>query len=447
MENLIGKLGRMQILKRSFIFCGLLFLGSFCIAQSGLQATELEYLKSFYEDLHQNPELSFLEKRTAAKLAKEMETLGYKVTKNVGGNGVVAVLENGEGPTILIRADMDALPVLEETGLPYASTHTMEDITGDIVPVMHACGHDMHMTVWLGTARRLMQNKSEWSGKVIFIGQPAEERSGGAKAMLKDGLYERFGVPDYALALHVNAGMAAGTVGICPGYAMANVDMMKIEVRGQGGHGASPHLTKDPVAIAARLILDLQTIVSREISPFDPSVVTVGSIHGGNKGNVIPNEVVLELTMRSYTDEVRNHIIEAIERKCKSVAESAGLPEDLYPIVTLRDEYTPSLYNDPALSGKVWEVFSNLLGKSNVLEIPPSMVGEDFGLYSRTVEKVPSLLFWLGAVDPAKKALADEGKYILPSLHSSKFTPEPNLTINTGVDAMSAAVLKLLSEK
>lgn len=408
--------------------------------------TDYPYLGQLYEYLHTHPELSFYEKETSQYLAKEMRDLGFEVTENLGGYGVVAVLKNGKGPTVMVRADMDALPVPEETGLPYASTVKTKDETGKEVSVMHACGHDVHMTVWIGTARRLAETQKSWKGTLVFIAQPAEERSGGAKAMLAEGLFEKFPRPDYALALHTNATLPAGTIGYCPGYAMANVDMLDITVFGEGGHGAYPHTTKDPVVLAARLVMDLQTIVSREISPLEPAVVTVGSIHGGAKGNVIPNEVKLELTLRSYKMEVRNALIEKIERICKGLGMSAGLSEDKYPKVVVRDEFCPSLYNDPALAERLAPVFAGVLGEKQVRQVPAVMGGEDFGRYGKTDPTVPIHLFWLGVVDPQKVAAAERGEIQLPSLHSSQFAPVPEPSIKTGVRAMHAAVRELLGK-
>ena len=441
-------------MKKILITIGYIWLSIFCGAQGANNQSftiepdeDYSFLEKTYKYLHSNPELSFQEEKTAAFLAKEMRAVGYEVSENIGGYGIVGVLKNGKGPTVLVRADMDALPVLEETELAYASKVKTIDITGDEVPVMHACGHDMHMTVWLGTARYLVKNKSSWQGTVVFVGQPAEERSGGAKAMLGEGLYQKFPQPDYALALHVSAAMAAGTVGYCPEYAMANVDMMDITIYGEGGHGAYPHTTIDPVVLSAKLIMDLQTIVSREVSPLEPAVVTVGSIHGGTKGNVIPNQVDLKLTMRSYSDEVREHLIERIEDKCRACARAAELPEDKFPKVTLRDEFCPSLYNDVDLTSRMATTFEQTIGKENVKQVPPVMAGEDFGRYGRTEEKVPILLYWLGAVDPVLVKEAKEKGIALPSLHSSKFAPLPEPTIKTGVKTMSAAVIELLSKK
>jgi amidohydrolase len=419
--------------------------GQYALIQKAI-AADYPYLEQLYQHYHEHPELSFYEKNTAASMAQELRKIGFKVSEGIGGYGVVGVLKNGNGPTILIRADMDALPIVEETGLPYASTVQTTDEQGNTVGVMHACGHDMHMTVWTGTARRLAESKGQWKGTLVFIGQPAEERAGGAKAMLKDGLFERFPVPDYALALHVNSSLPAGKVGVCPGYTMANVDMMDITVYGQGGHGAYPQTTKDPVVLASRIVVALQTVVSREISPLEPAVVTVGAIQGGTKGNIIPNEVKLQLTMRSYSDEVRQAIINKIERICKGIAMSAGLEENQYPEIILREEHTPSTYNQPDLAQLMMTTFRQVLGEDNVIETEPAMVGEDFSMYGRTEEAVPIHLFWLGAVEPQKVAAAQKGEITLPSLHSSKFAPDVEPTIATGVLAMTAAVLALLKK-
>lgn len=402
------------------------------------------YLETLYLYLHTHPELSFYEVNTSKRMAEELRGLGFEVTENVGGHGVVGVLRNGKGPTVLIRADMDALPVKEETGKPYASKVTATDESGRTVSVMHACGHDIHMSVWVGTARMLTQLKKQWQGTLVFIAQPAEERSGGAKAMLTEGLFEKFPRPDYGLALHVSASLPAGQIGLCPGYSMANVDMVNITVYGRGGHGAAPHTTIDPVVLAARLILDMQTIVSREISPTEPAVLTVGAIHGGAKGNVIPNEVKLELTLRSYSDDVRKAMLENIEKMCKGIGVSVGLPDDHFPKVELLDESTPSLYNDPALTERIAGRFRKVLGTDNVKTVPQVMTGEDFGRYGRTTPKVPVLLFWLGAVDPGLLEAAQKGDAPFPSLHSATFAPLPQATITTGVAGMTSAALELL---
>jgi len=430
----------------------LLFFVSLCgllSAQSDLQASvtgQEEELFELYRYLHQHPELSFQEEQTAARLASELRALDFEVTEQVGGHGVVGVLRNGEGHTVLVRADMDALPIVENTGLPYSSEVRTTDENGSTVGVMHACGHDIHMSVWRGAAKTLSDLRSQWRGTIVFIAQPAEERSGGAKAMLREGLYERFPTPDYALALHVSPTLPAGQVGFCPEFALANVDMLDITVHGEGGHGAYPHTTRDPVMLASRMVVALQTLVSREISPLEPAVVTVGSIHGGTKGNVIPNEVKLELTMRSYSDKVRQHIIEGIKRICNAIALSAGLSEEQFPEYDLRDEYTPSLYNDPQLVSQVVEGFRSRLGEQQVVEVEPSMAGEDFGRYGRTDEQVPIFLFWLGAVAPEQAAAAKRGEIKLPPLHNARFAPDYQPAIRTGVQAMSGAVLDLLNQ-
>ncbi len=430
---------------------GFLFLTSLVYGQKSVLEQSVNkdypYLRSFYEYCHSHPELSFYEFETARRVAEELRKAGLEVTEKVGGTGVVGVLRNGEGPTVLIRTDLDALPIEEETGLPYASTVKAKDPNGKEVSVMHACGHDVHMTVWLGTARFMATHRDLWSGTLVFIGQPAEERGGGSKAMLADGLYERFPKPDYALALHVKAGMPAGRLGYHTGYALANVDMMNITVYGRGGHGAYPHTTVDPVVLAAELIVQLQTVVSRNISPLEPAVVTVGSIHGGTKGNVIPNEVKLELTLRSYTDETRELIISRIEQICKGIGLSAGLPEDMWPKIEMADDFTPALYNDPALAERVVAAQKKMLGEERVVETPAVMGGEDFARYGRTEDKVPIFMFWLGAVDPEKYEEAQRKGETLPSLHSSKFAPLPEPTIKTGVEAMSTAVLELVGKK
>ena len=347
-------------------------------------------LDLLYKYFHSNPELSLREEKTSERLASELEQLGFKVTRRVGGYGVVAVLQNGAGPTILVRTDMDALPVTEQTGVPYASTIKTTDDKGNTVGVMHACGHDMHMTVFLGTARVLTQLKDRWHGTLVMIGQPAEERVQGARAMLADGLFTRFPKPDYCVALHCNAELPASTVGATEGFALANVDSLDIVIRGVGGHGAWPHKAKDPVVLAAQTVLALQTIVSRETEPIEPAVVTVGSIHGGTKYNIIPDEVRLQLTLRSYSDEVRNHTLEAVKRITRGLAQAAGLPEDRLPTVTLADESASATYNDPELTRRLDKTFRSWLGEARTTKTKPTMGAEDFGLYSRTKEKIPS---------------------------------------------------------
>lgn len=403
-------------------------------------AAEADSLLAVYTDLHTNPELSLAEVRTAAKLAAELEKLGFKVTTRVGATGVVGVLENGKGPTVLVRTDMDALPVVERTGLDYASKKRTRDRSGNEVGVMHACGHDVHMTVWTGTARVLTALKDRWKGTLVFVAQPAEEIGTGARLMVEAGLFTKFPKPDYCLALHCDSERACGTVAFTEGLAMANVDSVDITVRGKGGHGAAPHTTVDPVVLAARIVLDLQTLVSREIRPTDPAVVTVGSIHGGSKHNIIPDEVKLQLTVRSTKASVRQHLLAGIKRIAEACAAGANAPP---PVVKVDEsEFTPALYNDPALTRRTAALFREVLGDGKVEERPAMMGGEDFSRYARS--GAPIFLFWLGTVAPERVAQARKAEKPLPSLHSDRFAPVPAPTLHTGVKAMSMAVLNLL---
>ena len=420
----------------------LLLVVLFLINQLHPYENEIDLL-SLYKDLHANPELSYQEFETSEKLANLLESIGYEVTRNVGGNGVVALLKNGNGKNIMFRADMDGLPVEEKTGARYASQKKVTNLDGEEVFTMHACGHDVHMTVLIGVAEYLFENKSEWQGNLILVLEPAEEVSGGARNMIKDGLFTRFPRPDYNLAFHVNAGMPTGKVGFLPGWAMANVDSVDITVKGIGGHGAYPHTTKDPIVIAANIVTQLQTIVSRQIAPTDPAVVTVGSIHGGTKHNVIPNEVKLQLTLRSYTDEVRNETISSIKKIVKGSAISAGLSEENYPVIEIKDEYTPAVFNNPSLVEKIQKSFVKSLGEKNVIKVSPVMGGEDFGMFGRVEPIIPTALFWLGAVNKKVYEKAQKEDLILPSLHSDLFLPDAKPAIATGVKAMTSAILDL----
>lgn len=415
-------------------------------------AAEVPALVEIYEHLHAHPELSYQEERTAAFVAEELRRFGFEVTERVGDYGVpgrvawgvVGVMTSGAGPTVMVRTDLDALPVAENTGLPYASRAIGLGEDGEEVAVMHACGHDLHMTSFLGTARMLAGLKGRWRGTLVMIGQPAEERGAGAKAMLDAGLYERFPKPDYALAWHANAGIRAGEVGLVSGYALANVDSVDIVVRGRGGHGAWPHKTKDPVTLAAQIVVNLQTIVSRQISPFDPAVITVGSIHGGTKHNIIPDEVKLQLTVRSYKPEVREHLLTSIREVAVGTARAEGWPEELLPVVTIHEEeYTPATYNDPELIDQVARVFRSELGESRVHRMEPVMGGEDFSYFGIEGD-IPVAVLWLGAVEPVRVAAAEREGRGLPPLHSSEFTVDPGPAIRTGVTGMTAAVLDLL---
>jgi hippurate hydrolase len=415
---------------------------------SELVAAEVGSLVQLYAHLHRHPELSFHEKETAAKLISELKPLGFEVTANVGGHGFVAVMKNGSGPTVLVRTDLDALPVVENTARPYASDVRTTDENGNDVGVMHACGHDIHMTSFIGTARVLVKLKDQWSGTLVMIGQPAEERGAGAKAMLDDGLFRRFPRPDYALGLHVDAALETGRVGYHTGYALANVDSVDITIRGVGGHGAYPHNTKDPIVIAAQVILALQTIVSREVRPIDSAVVTVGSIHGGAKHNVISDEVKLQLTVRSYTDAVRQQILDAIQRITVGIARAAGVPADREPTVkVIEEEFTPALYNNPELGTRLLPVWRRMFGEDRVVERDAEMGGEDFSRYGREEPRISIFMFRLGTIDAARMAAADQGGAPLPSLHSALFWPVPDTTVETGVKAMTAAVLELMGKK
>jgi amidohydrolase len=402
---------------------------------------EFDNLQTLYKFLHTHPELSLQEEKTSARLAKELRDAGFEVTEKVGGYGVVGVLKNGKGPTVLVRTDMDALPVTEATGLPYASKERVRDKSGNEVGVMHACGHDLHMTSFTGTARVLAAMKDRWSGTLVFIGQPAEEIGTGARLMLEAGLFKKFPKPDYCLALHSDPLHPHGHVSFTEGMALANVDSVDIVVKGKGGHGAAPHTTVDPVVLAARIVLDLQTIVSRETNPTDPVVVTVGSIHGGTKHNIIPNEVKLQVTVRTTRDATRKHTLEAIERIAKAAAQGANAPE---PVVKVDPgEYTPALFNEPKLTRKTVALFKELLGPEKVHERPPVMGGEDFSRYGR--EGVPIFMYWLGTLPPERIAeAAKEGGKPLPSLHSDMYYPIPEPSIRTGVKTMSLAVLNLV---
>lgn len=433
------------------------FLAPPAFAQQSLDPMidrEIGQLVSTYKMLHAAPELSHYEIKTSAFLAEQLRALGYTVTDHLGkydrpewkGYGVIAVMKNGAGPTILVRSDIDALPVEEKTGLPYASTVKTKNELGQDVSVMHACGHDIHITTLLGTAKLLAQLKDQWQGTLVLVGQPAEETIDGAKAMIADDLFSRFPKPTFAIALHDSADLEAGKISYTPGYAMANSTSVEITIRGLGGHGSKPEATKDPIVVAAQTILALQTIVSRENSPLDPAVVTVGSIHGGTKSNIIPDEVKLLLTVRSYKEDVRRRILASIERIAKSIATAAGIPDDRAPIVKVSDtEYTPALYNDPQLTERVAGALKKALGADNVLQLPPIMASEDFGRYGQT-QQIPSLMFWLGAVDPAKVEASRQSGKPLPSLHSSLFQPQPEPTLRTGIKAMTTAVLELMKK-
>jgi len=433
-----------------------LFMGSGRAQQSldNMLDRDIASLIATYKALHAAPELSHHEEKTSAFFATQLRALGYTVTEHVGkyekpewtGYGVVAVLKNGAGPTVLLRTELDALPVDEKTGLPYASKVKAQNDAGQEVSVMHACGHDIHITNMLGTAKMLVGLKAEWHGTLVLLGQPAEEVIDGARAVLRDGLYERFPKPDYVIALHDSGDLEAGKVGYTPGYAMASSTSVDIKIRGLGGHGARPESTKDPIVVAAQVILALQTIISREDSPLDPVVVTVGSIHGGTKHNIIPDEVDLQLSVRAYKEEVRKRVLASIERITKGIALAAGIPDDRAPIVKVSEtQITGPTYNDPQLTERLAAVFVKTLGQENVVKLQPVMMSEDFG-YLSLDQKIPAVQFTLGAVDPAKVKRSKETGTPLPSLHSALFEPLPEPTLRTGIKAITSAVLELMKK-
>jgi amidohydrolase len=428
---------------------GLMIAQSVAWAQDvpSLVTKQLPELVTTYQGLHRTPELSHFEAKTSAWFAGELRTAGYTVTEHIGkygdgspAYGVVGLLKNGAGPTLLIRTDMDALPVEEKTGLPYASTVRTKNAAGQEVGVMHACGHDLHMTNMVGVARVMAVEKAKWHGTLMIVGQPSEELGEGAQAMLSDNFYQRFGRPDYAIALHDNAGIAAGKVGITSGPAMAGSMTVFVTIRGVGGHGAMPASTKDPIVMASEFVLAIQTVVSRQTLPTHPAIVTVGMINGGTQSNIIPDEVKLGLSVRFLDEGVRKSILEDIQRTADGISLVAGVPADRRSIVEVAPHLTPITYNNPALTGRVRTALVAAIGNDNVMDIDPVMVSEDFGRFGLEGHTIPTVLFWLGAVDPAKIASGTP----LPSLHSSVFAPMAEPALRTGVTAMSDAAIALL---
>lgn len=447
---------------------------SLCISAAGaadLEAevnSDYEYVFELYKHFHENPELSFKESKSAERMASELDALGFEVTTGladkwtrkkvkadtgavvdgVGGYGLVAVMKNGDGPTVMLRADMDALPLEEKTGLPYASKVTAVDYTGQTAPVMHACAHDSHMAMLIGAARRLVDMRDQWSGTLVLLGQPAEELGLGAIAMLDEDLYKKFPKPDYVLATHTSGWDSAGDVTYTSGFALANVDSVDIIVKGIGAHGSAPQFGKDPIVIGAQIVNALQTLVSRELDPLQSGVVTVGSFQAGYKHNIIPDQAHLKITVRSYEDSVREKLLTGIKRIAEAQARSAGLSEDMMPEVTVEDPYTPSTYNDPAMTERVMAAVAKEIGEDRVYSRPPSMGGEDFAQFGRTAEDIPTLIFWTGGNDPEKMKAAREGKGPLPPAnHSPFFAPIPEPTLKTGVHAMTVGALELFKEE
>jgi amidohydrolase len=403
--------------------------------------------QTLYQDLHRNPELSFMEFRTSEKMAVALRAMGFEVTTGFGGNGVIGVFRNGAGKVIMLRTDMDALPVKENTGLSFSSTVIGKNSAGTEFPVMHACGHDLHMSVWLGTLETLVTLRKNWKGTIIAVAEPAEEVSGGSDTIIKSGLFNKFPRPDAIMCYHVSPEIPAGTIGYCTGPVLAGVGSSDITVFGIGGHGAMPHKTIDPIVLASRIVLDLQTIVSRETNPVKPAVVTVGAINGGTKNNIIPEEVKLLLSLRYFDDAVYDHIKEAISRIVKGDAIAAGLPENRMPLVKFSSEATPPVINNEALAIKAAGFMKDLLGENNVIKVDPVMVAEDFGRYGRTEEKIPISLFWLGGVSKNKYNDFLEKGTVLPYLHSSMFVPDFEPSFKCGVEAMSKAAIEIFKEK
>lgn len=431
-------------IKISLLALAVLGLGGGASAQSALSTSIAEdydaNLKALFEHFHANPELSHREFKTAERLASEIGALGYVVTEEVGGTGIVAVLENGDGPTVMIRADMDGLPVLEDNDLAYASKVTQQDIDGVVKPVMHACGHDTHITSLVGTARQMAARKADWSGTLVLIGQPAEERISGARMMLEDGLYERFPKPDYAIAFHVSADVPTGRVIVPLAITASSSDSVDISVRGVGAHGASPHKGIDPVLVASQIVVSLQSVVSRTIAPLEAGVITVGSIHGGSKHNIIGDEVKLQLTVRSNKPEVRTQLLDAIDRVAEGVAISMGVPEDLRPVVVRSPvETTPPTINDTATAERLRAAFTSQIGEGVLFEKAQEGMGaEDFAYFVTPESGVKGVYVSVGGTPAADVATA-------PSHHSPFFVIQPEPSIRLGTEAMVVGAMTLFN--
>lgn len=409
-------------------------------------AARLADLTALYRHFHAHPELSEREERTAARVAAELDRVDIKVLTGIGGHGVAGLLENGPGPTLLIRADMDALPVTEATGLPFVSKVRDIGSGGREVGVMHACGHDLHMTCMIGAAAVLSELKDAWSGKLLLAAQPAEETVGGARLMMEDGLYDRVGGPDFGIALHVEPDLPSGSVALGTGVRSAGSHPLDVAIRGRGGHGAMPHKTIDPVVLASRFVLALQTIVSRELDPADMGLITVGSIHGGSKRNIIPDRVDLDLTIRFFKPEVGEHIVEAVKRTADGLARAAGLPPHLRPIVTTAEPPFPPVINDPDLTRRLTQVFTDLLGADNVTETPPSTGSEDFGFFGLTDPVVPLAYYKLGVTDRERLDAAKNGNREVSLLHEAGFYPDLEKSLPTGLMTLAGAVLSVLED-
>ena len=455
-------------MKKLLLTTAALFLSVGMASANELKAAveaDYEYILDLYKHFHANPELSFKESESAARMIAELEPLGFEITEGVGdkwtkkkvktdvgevldgvgGYGFVAVMENGDGPILMLRADMDALPLEEKTGLDYASKVKQVDYRGQEAPVMHACAHDSHMAILIGAARQLVNMKNQWSGTLVLIGQPAEEIGNGAVAMIDDGLYKKFPKPDYVLATHTSGWDTAGDVTYTSGYALANVDSVDIIIKGVGAHGSAPQMGKDPIVVGSQIVNALQTLVSRETDPLKSGVVTVGSFQAGYKHNIIPDQAHLQITVRSYEDDVRDKLLAGIKRIAIAQAASAGLTGDMAPEVLIEKDYTPSTYNDPEMTERVMTAIAASVGESRVYERPPSMGGEDFSQFGRTDDDIPTVIFWTGGNDPQAMAEARAGKRRFPPAnHSPLFAPLPEPTLKTGVEAMTAGALELL---
>ena len=400
---------------------------------------DMSYLVDFYKERHQNPEISLEEKETAMAIGAELDKIGFEVTQNFGGYGVVGIYKNGDGPMILYRTDMDALPMEEKTDLDYASTKFI-NYNGDKAGTMHSCGHDMHMTSMIGTARAMVKMKDSWSGTLMMIGQPAEEIGRGSNLMLKAGLYEKFGVPDYGIGLHCSPTIPSGQLGVREGFSMANTESCDIIVHGFGGHGAAPHMTIDPVVVASMIVMDLQTIVSRNLKPTSSAVITVGSFKSGHKHNIIPDQAHLKLTIRTYEEEVRLMVHKRIKEISKGVAIAAGLPEDRMPEVIFDDSSTPANYNHPAMTAALQKSAGRAIGEENVLDAEPQMVGEDFSRFGSTEHKVPTVLYWLGTVPEDRMKSGN-----LPGLHSPFYYPEIEKSLSTAIKVNTQTMMDLFN--
>jgi hippurate hydrolase len=437
-----------RILRTTLFLAGV--IGAHAAGAAALPAPFAEQLnasypaiETLYQDLHRNPELGFNEHQTAAKLAERAKALGFDVTTGVGGTGVVAILRNGPGPTVMLRTEMDALPVQEKTSLPFASKVTTKNAAGDTVSVMHACGHDLHMSAWYGTARLMAENRKAWSGTLMLVGQPSEEPVNGAAAMLKDGLFTRFPKPDYALSFHDDASMPSGTIMYHAGPFRASSDVVNITVFGQGGHGAVPHEARDPIVMAARIVLALQTLVSRENNPIDPVVITVGSIHGGTQANIIPDQVTLQLSVRTFKADVRKRVLASIAREAKGEAMAAGAPKE--PLVEVKPG-TDSVYNDPETLARMVKAVQGAVGPEFVKEMPPKMTSEDFSQYGQQ-PGVKAILLHVGAVDAARLDAAKKAGQPLPGTHSPQWAPDFRTTVTNTIKAETAILLDLMPKK